>query len=391
MQRAGASIIHINVTDFAAAVEVAKNPSLADTPFVVALEGSARTVVLTPSHRAWEEGIRAGMPLRFAKQMVPSLQVLPWDNQSTTKADTAITSIAQEYSPSIQCDRGGHIYLDMQGTTRLFGPVVDSAVHIQGEIRKKLNLEASVAVASNKLVAKVGTRTTRPAGLIQVREGDEASFLAWQDVSLLSGVGSATARLLSVAGITTIGQIAALGDEQVMAFLGKRGLALRDAARGLDNSPLQSGLPEKRIVQRKISFAEPILEMDALKAAVVTAGEDAALSMRTAGLGAAKIHIALLYSDGRRSEASHRIKGQWVYDLEISLVAWKVAQLAASRRVRILSCTLSLGELSPLAPTLDLFLPDAQHRSDSLQQAVDRMRHKFGPGILTHGAALAHA
>ena len=391
MQRAGASIIHINVTDFAAAVEVAKNPSLADTPFVVALEGSARTVVLTPSHRAWEEGVRAGMPLRFAKQMIPSLQVLPWDNQSTAKADAAITSIAQEYSPSIQCDRGGHIYLDMQGTTRLFGPVVDSAVQIQGEIRKKLNLEASVAVASNKLVAKVGTRTTRPAGLIQVREGDEASFLAWQDVSLLSGVGSATSRLLSVAGITTIGQIAALGDEQVMAFLGKRGLALRDAARGLDNSPLQNGLPEKRIVQRKISFAEPILEMDALKAAVVTAGEDAALAMRTAGLGSAKIHIALLYSDGRRSEASHRIKGQWVYDHEISLVAWKVVQLAASRRVRILSCSLSLGELSPLAPTLDLFLPDSQHRSDSLQQAVDRMRHKFGPGILTHGTALAHA
>nr|WP_319776688.1 hypothetical protein [uncultured Sphaerochaeta sp.] len=80
----------------------------------------------------------------------------------------------------------------------------------------------------------------------------------------------------------------------------------------------------------------------------------------------------MLYSDGRRSEASHRTKGQWVYDHEIALVAWKVAQLAASRRVRILSCSLSLAELSPLAPTLDLFLPDTQHRSDSLQQAVDR-------------------
>lgn len=391
MRPSGASIIHINVTDFAAAVAVAKNPSLADTPFVVAMEGSARTVVLTPSRRAWEEGVRTGMPLRLAKQRIPSLQVLPWDRQSTAKADAAITTIAQAYSPSIQCDRGGHIYLDMQGTTRLFGPVVDSAVHIRGEIKEKLNLDASVAVASNKLVAKVGTRTTRPAGLIQVREGDEASFLAWQDVSLLSGVGVATARLLSVAGITTIGQIAALKDDQVLAFLGKRGLALRDAARGLDSSPLQTGLPEKRLVQRKIRFAAPILEMDALQAAVVAAGEDAALAMRSAGLGCAKIQIALLYSDGRRSEASLRTKGQWVYDHEITLVAWKVAQLAASRRVHVLSCSLSLAELSPLAPTLDLFLPDAQHRSDSLQQAVDRMRHRFGPGILTHATAIAHA
>ncbi len=155
--------------------------------------------------------------------------------------------------------------------------------------------------------------------MIQVRQGDEASFLAWQDVSLLSGVGSATARLLSVAGIKTIGQIAVLEDDQVLAFLGKRGLALRDAARGLDNSPLENGLPGKRIVQRKIRFAEPILEMDALKAAVVAAGEDAALAMRSAGLGSAKIQIALLYSDGRRSEASHRIKGQWSMTMKLPL------------------------------------------------------------------------
>ncbi len=232
------------MTDFAAAVAVAKNPSLAEHPICgrhggVGKNSSAYPITQSMGGRSTdryatsscktENPLPAGTPLGQAKH---------------AKADAAITTIAQAYSPSIQCDRGGHIYLDMQGTTRLFGPVVDSAVHIRGEIKEKLNLDASVAVASNKLVAKVGTRTTRPAGLIQVREGDEASFLAWQDVSLLSGVGVATARLLSVAGITTIGQIAALKDDQVLAFLGKRGLALRDAARGLDSSPLQTAARE---------------------------------------------------------------------------------------------------------------------------------------------------
>ncbi len=391
MQPSGASIIHINVTDFAASVAVSRNPSLLDTPFVVAMEEASRSVVLNPSHRAWEEGIRSGMPLRFARQLLPSLKVLPFDSRSIQEADEAIVSLVQSYSPTIQCDHNGHVYLDMKGTTRLFGPVVDSAVKIRGEIREKLHLEATVAVASNKLVAKVGTRTARPAGLIQVREGDEASFLAWQDVSLLSGVGPATAKLLAVAGITTIGQIADLDDEQVLAFLGKRGLPLRDSARGLDNTPLEAGLPEKRIVSRSIKFAEPLLDLEKLHAAVVAAAEDAAMHMRASGLGCSKIHIALFYSDGKRSESSHRTKEQWVYDHEIGVVSWKVAQSAATRRVRILSCTLSLAGLSPLSPTLDLFLFDSQHRSDSLQQAVDRMRQKFGPGILTHARTLSHA
>ncbi|MGH0053117.1 MAG: DNA polymerase Y family protein [Sphaerochaetaceae bacterium] len=374
MRPSGASIIHINVTDFAAAVMIAKEPMLSDTPFAIAAEGSSRTVVFSPSHRAWLEGVRTGMPLRRAQQMIPALQVLPMDSRSTAKADAAIASIAQAYSPTIQCNHNGHIYLDMQGTTRLFGPAVDSAVQIRKEIHEKLNLEASVAIASNKLVAKIGTRTTRPEGLIHIREGDEASFLAWQDVSLLTGVGAATARLLAVAGISTIGQIAALDDTQVVSLLGKRGISLRNAARGLDTTPLQAGLFEKQVIQRKIVFSEPIIEQAALQAAVVSTAEDAAMSMRAEDLGCAKIQIALLYSDGRRSEASHRIKGQWIYDHEIGFAAWKVAQMAATRRVRILACTLHLTELSPLLPLLDLFPPEVVHCQKKLQETVDRMR-----------------
>ncbi len=388
MQPSEASIIHINVTDFAAAVTIAKNQSLSDSVFVIALEASNRSVVITPSHRAWEEGIRSGMPLRMAQRLLPSLQVLPLDSKSIAKADQAIATIVQTYSPQIQCDRNGHVYLDMHGTTRLFGPVVDSAVRIRKEIAEQLNLEASVAVASNKLVAKIGTRTTRPSGLIQVREGEEAAFLAQQDVDLLSGVGVATSRLLAVAGITQIGQIASLDDQQVLAFLGKRGLALRDAARGLDKSPLHTGLSSKRVIQRKVSFATPLLEQELLQAAVVTATEDAALSMRTESMGCSKLYIQLSYTDGKVSEATCRTKDQWAFDQELVQVAWRAAQQARNRRVRLLGFVLHLAQLSPLMKSLDLIFPEGAQNSEKLQQAVDTMRKKFGVGILTHANAL---
>lgn len=330
------------------------------------------------------------MPVSTAQRMLPDLEVLPPDTQSAAKADSAIASLVASYSPDIQCDKGGHVYLDMKGTDRLFGPVLDSALQIRKDIREQLGLEGAVAVASNKLVAKIGTRAIRPCGLAHIREGEEASFLAAQDVSLLSGVGPAIARLLSVAGITQIGQIAALDDNQVIAFLGRRGLALRDAARGLDTSPLQKGALNKRYIQRKVNFAEPILNLTELKAGVFAAGEDAGLQMRLDGMSCQAVQICLFWSDGRTSEATKRTKGQWVYDFEIEDALFQAAQQAMGRRVRILAFTLKLFDLGPALKQTDLFIPEILHKQDSLQQAIDEVRRRFGPGILTHATALCH-
>ncbi len=390
MHERKASIVHINITDFAAAVAIAKQPRLAGRPFAIALEGSARRVIITTSRTAWQEGIRVGMPVSTAQRMLPDLEVLPPDTQSAAKADSAIASLVASYSPDIQCDKGGHVYLDMKGTDRLFGPVLDSALQIRKDIREQLGLEGAVAVASNKLVAKIGTRAIRPCGLAHIREGEEASFLAAQDVSLLSGVGPAIARLLSVAGITQIGQIAALDDNQVIAFLGRRGLALRDAARGLDTSPLQKGALNKRYIQRKVNFAEPILNLTELKAGVFAAGEDAGLQMRLDGMSCQAVQICLFWSDGRTSEATKRTKGQWVYDFEIEDALFQAAQQAMGRRVRILAFTLKLFDLGPALKQTDLFIPEILHKQDSLQQAIDEVRRRFGPGILTHATALCH-
>ncbi len=384
------SIIHINVTDFAAAVAIAKQPSLADTSFAIAKEGSARRIIINPSRRAFEEGIRAGMPVAVALRLLPSLSLVSPDALSYAKADAAITEIAQQYSPTIQCDSGGHLYLDAKGTTRLFGPPVDCAMRIRNEIHTRLGLEPAVAVAANKLVAKIGTRAIRPCGITQIREGDEAIFLSRQDVSLLPGVGPSIGRLLSVAGIREIGQIAVLDDMQVIAFLGKRGLALRNAARGLDASPLDSMILGQRKIFRRVDFAEPVNELDAFRAAVIAASEDAGLSMRKQRLGCSSVLISIAWSDGASSDALRRTKGQWILDQELISASWYASMQAMNRRVRILAFTLSLQNLSPAWKEPDLFIPEGFSREERLQAAVDATRTRFGTAILTHASAVFH-
>ncbi|GAB1484121.1 hypothetical protein MASR2M78_29380 [Treponema sp.] len=229
--------MHLNVIDFPASVALAQDRSLADKAFVIAGSSSARSIVLDVSRRAREEGLSVGMSLSAAERRIRGLLVLQSDALSYAKANEEMEKIVSCYAPLVQNDSGGHLFLDLAGTGRLFGPHVDCAVRIRNEIVQKIGIEPTVAVARNKLVAKVGTRSIRPDGITCIREGDEASFLAPQDALLLPGIGPAMARILSIAAFTEIGDIASLSDEEARALFGPRGRALRDAARGIDESP----------------------------------------------------------------------------------------------------------------------------------------------------------
>ncbi|MDX9863141.1 MAG: hypothetical protein RBS99_19710 [Rhodospirillales bacterium] len=386
-----AGIIHVNVTDFAASVAIRKDPSLAGRPFVLARQGSARPIVIAVSPKARQEGLYGGMSLATAIRMVPSLTIVGPDASAHAKADAALAEIASQYSPAIQADPGGHLFLDMSGTSRLFGPPVDCAVRIRNRIHELLGMEGAVAVASNKLVAKVGTRAIRPSGITRVECGDEASFLARQDIALLPGVGASIGRLLQVAGFHEIGQVAELEDSQVVALLGKRGIALRNAARGQERSGVDSRSFDKRSIGKRVDFSEPAFDTHAIKAALIAAAEDAGLEMRKELLASAFVHITLFWADGASTEGTCRTRSPLLLDAELIEGAWTAMERAMQRRVRIRGFLLSLRNLTPAIREPDLFTPEGPTREQRLQMAVDSTRFRYGPVALTHAAAVFHA
>ncbi|MHC1692622.1 MAG: DNA polymerase [Sphaerochaetaceae bacterium] len=388
---AQASTVHLNVTDFAAAVAIAQDPSLADCAFVVAKAEAARSVVLAVSRRAWEEGLTPGMPLNTAEHLVRNLRVLAPDPNACEQANRRMEEISKQYAPLVQNDSGGHLYLDLSGTTSLFGPHIDCAVRIRNAIMEQVGIEPTVAVAPNKLVAKVGTRAIRPCGITCIRSGEEAGFLATQDARLLPGVGPAMARIISVAGLREIGELAKLTDGEVLALFGKRGIALRDAARGVDTSTVASGDLSQRTIWRRVDFAEPCLEADLIKSALVSMVEEAGLEMRQALLATQRLRLSLMYADGVRSEAEEHTRQSLLLDTELTALASKVAQKALTRRIRLRGISLFLTDLAPAQREPDLFTPEGPTRLERLQSAVDITRLRFGPMAVTLAAALVHA
>ena len=138
-------------------------------------------------------------------------------------------------------------------------------------------MRSAIAVAT-MLVAHVGTQPLNQ-GIAEIKAGTEASFLAHQDIALLPGVGSATEKLLKVAGFYEIGQIATLTDCEAVALLGKRGLKLRDAALGIDYSPFVIEVKNRDKIYKRIDFSEEILQ-DLIKAAISSCCEEAGLDAK---------------------------------------------------------------------------------------------------------------
>jgi DNA polymerase-4 len=228
------------------------------------------------------------MALVVAERQVKDLMVLPPDIPACELMNTEIEKVAACYAPVWENDRAGNLYLDITGTTGLFGPPPDCGRRILRDIFEKGEIRPAAAVACNKLVSKVATRTIRPTGLIQVHEGTEAEFLAHQDIRLLPGMGPGLLRTAAITGIREIGEVAALSVNEALSIFGKQGPLLRSMAQGIDGSRVEgtgaSGrCGGERKITRQADFNEDVIDITAVRGALETLAEHGGLQMRNEG------------------------------------------------------------------------------------------------------------
>ena len=389
--KTGASVLHVNVVGFMAAVEALADPGRRDRAFVVGSPGASRAVVLDASRNALKEGIAIGMRLDTARERVRGLEVLRPSVDAYRRANALLEKVCVRYSPRVENDSGGHFFIDLEGTRRLFGEYIDSAAKIKNEIRATAGLEPTVGLASNKLVAKVGTRSLRPDGLALIREGDEASFLAPQDVELLPGVGPKILRILRAVGMREIGDLAGTGEEECRALFGTGGPALRDGARGLDFREVADGSLTSRAIARELRFESDILDAFEIRAGLLRLVEEAGLELRQESFVAGRLSLRVTYTDGFESFASKVSERPLRAEAELIAAADGLLAAAGERRVRVRALRLALSSLAPASLQLDLFAPPEPSKVDRLQRAVDAARLRFGAANLGRCASFGKA
>jgi len=382
------NISHLNIIGFRAAVAAVKDKSLKDKPFVIAGAAGGRSLALDCSPEAVRQGVTPGTVLAIAERKIKDLLILSPDPPAYDLMNKELEKIAGCYAPLWENDRQGNLYLDITGTTSIFGRSVDCSSRILRDIYEQLDIRPAAAVASNKLVSKVATRSIRPMGLIQVLNGTEADFLSHQDVRLLPGMGAKLLKTAAVVGIREIGEIACLSDAGALSLFGKHGVTLRDMAMGIDSTPVID-MNSRQTFTRQADFNEDVIDSDAIKGALLSLAEHGGLEIRNNKLGIRNIKVTIVYSDGVEVQGIERSKHLLVTDSEIMSAAFLLFQKIAVRRIRIRSIKLVFEELTPLTFQPDLFEPETEIKERHLQEAVDKIQNRFGAGKITRGVVLA--
>jgi len=295
------SIIHINVANFAVAVERLVDCRLRGRPVIIAPGGAARAAVYDMSEESYQSGVRKGMTLERALGRCRDAVVMPPRPARYERAMTRLVKHAMPYSPLIEMtDHNGHLFVDATRTGRLFGPPPDVAWRIRKAVRTDMGFDPIWSVASNKLTAKVATRMVKPAGEYVIGAGEEQDFLKPVPVHFIPGIEVEDLKRFREFNLTRAGHVAHLSMEQLNIMFGRRSGSLYCAVRGIDPSPVLSVGQRPPVVVTDYEFSNDTNQMAVIQGALYGLAERAGVDLRKSRLTARRIKILLDYSDGRR-------------------------------------------------------------------------------------------
>ncbi len=385
------SIIHINVADFAVAVERVVDSRLRGRPVIIAPEGAARATVYDMSEEAYQAGVRKDMPLGKAVRRCSDAVVLPPHPDRYERAMTGLLRCALPFSPLIEVtDHKGHLFIDATGTGRLFGPARDVAWRIRRSLRTDMGFDPVWAVASNKLIAKVATRTVKPTGEYIVRPGDETAFLSPLPVFLIPGLAPEDLARLRELNLLRAGQVSQLDLPQLDILFGNRNRCVYRAVRGIDSSPVRPVGQQPPTVKKSYAFGNDTNSPARINAILYTLVEQAGAELREQNLAAGRVRITLDYSDDIRIFRQQRVKPATANDRRLFSAALKVLNLAWTRRVRVRHLRLICDRLTFPPAQMPLFAEDQRrnHVDEGLIKALDTIRGHFGKEAIKVGRTL---
>ncbi|WP_413250948.1 DNA polymerase IV [Sinomonas flava] len=213
-------VLHVDLDQFIAAVEVLRRPELAGRPIIVGGRGdpTERAVVSTASYEARAFGVGSGMPLRIAARKVPDAVILPVDHE-------AYLAASEEVMAALRAQPGAVV--QVLGWDEAFVGVETEdpeayARQLQAAVLERTRLHCSVGIGDTLVRAKVATGFGKPAGVFRLTAGNWLDVMGPRPTRDLWGVGAKVSARLAKLGITTVAQLAATDPQDLVPEFGPR-------------------------------------------------------------------------------------------------------------------------------------------------------------------------
>src|SRR5918999_1414568 len=294
-----ASILHADLDAFYASVEQRDDPRLRGRPVIV-----GGGVVLAASYEAKRCGVATAMGGRQALGLCPHAIVVPPRMSAYSAASKAVFEVFRDTTPLVEGLSIDEAFLDVGGLRRISGPPLDIAVRLRREVRERVGLPITVGVARTKFLAKVASGVAKPDGLLLVPPRRELAFLHPLAVERLWGVGPVTAGKLRDRGITTVGQVARLGEGTLVSMLGRAaGRHLHALAHNRDPRPVEARR-RRRSIGSQHALGRGPTSPATVDAVLVGLVDRVARRLRGAGRVGRTVVLRLRFADFERATRS---------------------------------------------------------------------------------------
>jgi DNA polymerase-4 len=392
---ARATILHADLDAFYASVEQLLDPGLRGRP--VAVGGSATGgVVLAASYEAKAYGVHGGMPGWRARRLCSGLIFVRGHFSEYQRLADEVIDVLGEVTPLVERISIDEAFLDVSGSTHLFGPPAAIGATLRRRVREQVGLPISVGAARTKHLAKVASQVAKPDGLVVVDPDREREFLDPLPVGLMWGVGPVAEQRLAASGIHTIGELARAPSPAVERLLGKA-VGAKLSALSLNQDPRRvstSGRARSVGAQSALGRRHPTPEL--LRDVLGPLADRVAGRLRAKHRAGRTVTVRVRFTGMRSVTRSLTLPGPIAATLTLAEVAEQLAQQAIDDQheagIEVTLLAVSVSNLAAqYAVQLELPMPpDDPRRPGSatgaarwaVDRSVDAVRTRFGRGAV---------
>ena len=390
-------ILHCDLNSFYASVELRDHPDLRTVPTAVCGDPSSRHgIILAKNEAAKKYGAQTAETIWQARKKCPGLVLLPPHHSLYRQVSKQVNAIYEQYTDLVEPFGIDESWLDVTNTLHLFGGDVRAlADALRERMKRELDLTLSVGVSFNKVFAKLGSDYKKPDATTVISRENWQKLVWPLPVGALLYVGGAAQKLLAQFGVKTIGQLASCRRDALETLMGKMGAQLHDYANGLDTDPVRSRYEAEPVksVGNGTTFPQNLTTAEQVRGGIAILADSVASRLRHAGLYAGGIQVTVRDPQFRDRSRQMQLPAPTHLIRELTEAAMDLTHQLWRPPAPVRALTVTAIHLVPQEDAyeqVDLFTAGAaprKEKQEKLEAAMDRLRGKYGTGVISYGAA----
>lgn len=387
-------ILHSDCNNFYASVEAALNPDLKDVPLAVGGDRETRHgIILAKNEIAKKYGVQTAEPIWQAQKKCPGLVIVPPHHGIYSEYSKRINEIYIDYTDLVEKFSIDESWLDVTGSTRLFGDGKTIADTIRKRVKEETGISVSIGVSFNKIFAKLGSDYKKPDATTVISRENFKDILYPLPVRDMLFVGKRCCETLNSCNIKTIGDLAAADEYFLENKIGKAAHMLISYARGEDNELVMPYYHEHEVksIGKGWTFPRNLVGIDDISKGVYALADNIAGQMRKKGLKCTTVQVHI--KDVNLKTISRQLTldkptflTKTVFDSAMRLISenWKMDK--PIRMITVTGTNFSVGGNDGQLSLFDEEEKESKH--EKLELAIDKIRTSFGRGSITNARSL---